>query len=198
MAKQIQNPTVGDVLRQAFDIKGRVSPLLEEFVVPTVLIGDLGRGAPPAFIRHAVARFSQGAVVGQRAVWRFEMPGGMIAVMRRFWYRPVGSNGSIVTFFGSSIAPPAGTATKVFTDGRLAGQNNPAGVLTFGTQVGNLATNQFVINAVQDPDAFAFEPPAGWVVGSGIAGQFGFLEQNFSVDNIGIDVVMEWDEYQIL
>lgn len=197
MAIPVQNPNVGDALRQAFDLKGSVRPFLEEFIVPTVQVGDLARGAPPAFVRHAVARFSQGAVVGQRAVWRFEMPGGMIAVLRRFWFRPVGANGTVVTFFGSSIAPPAGTATKVFTDGRLAGQE-PAGVLTFGTQVGNLATNQFVINAVQDPDAFDFRPPGGWVVGSGQAGQFGFLEQNFSVDNTGIDVVLEWDEYQIL
>lgn len=51
MSKQIQTPEVGSALQSLFKLVGRVRPQLEEYVMPVVLVGDVGAASPPAVRR---------------------------------------------------------------------------------------------------------------------------------------------------
>lgn len=199
MPKQIQNPLVGQALQYAFGLQGRVDPALDEIVIPVVSVGDLSRGGPPGISRAASAAFSQAAVVGEFAVARFEVPGNVVARIDRLVVRSSAAAATLVVTYGSTFPTPANTAQKNLKDGRLREANQvPAGVLTFGTQVPTpfapttseryfLASN--VLTVLELPGA---------VVGSGLAGQFGFLEFGLITNNVQLDATLHWTEFTLV
>ena len=180
MSQPIQNPVVGSLLQKAFNLQGRVRPTLEEFVVPVVSLGDLSTGAEPPVVRRASCGIIQAAVVGQSFTARFEVPGGVLAVIRSLRLYCDGTARRLRVFHAgnaASIAAPATGADHGYCDGRLlAGSGitqTPAGQCFFGTQAASLVT----VNA-QYPvsvDGLVYDDP-GWVVGTGAGGVFGFLE----------------------
>lgn len=199
MAQPIQTPQVGSALQELFRLQGRVRPALEEFIIPTVQVGDLTFGSAPAKRRHVTTFFNVPAVVGERPVWRWEIPGGIIGALTSFWVEPPAATpGSVSVFFGSSIAAPATQAVASYSDGRIlrAGEL-PAGVVSFGTQVGALAARTWEKRAQPTPDSRTWETP-GWILGTGVPGQFGFIEFACNLLNASVNVCMEWDEFQLV
>lgn len=196
MPQVIQNPVVGQLLQRAFNLQGRVRPALDEIIVPTVSLGELAPGSAPPITRAATARFSQAAVVGERFVARFEVPGNVIAVINALSIQ-ASTAGPVFVHFGSSIAAGATTAQKSYADGRLIDQGEtPAAVLTYDTQVGNLATIDWGVSG--NPTTGQRFEPRGWVVGTGRRDQFGFLEFNYGTDNLTVGGALEWTEYAIV
>lgn len=203
MAQPIQDPTVGVVLQGLFKLQGRVRPALEEFIIPTVQVADISQGARPATRRRAVAGIAQAAVAGQVFQARFEIPGGMIAVIRRInLSSTTGAMNIRFNFPGNaaSIAALAGVSAKAFTDGRLlpgapSGAQQPAGVLTFGTNAAALATTQAVFRLFATQELVIYPD---WVVGTGHPQLVGFLEFESNTANAQVAGSVEWDEYPIV
>ena len=206
MAYRIQNNRASENLTKAFDLTGPVSPELEEFIVPTVTVADLSIGAPPAVQRSATAYFSQAAVSGQRACFQFIAPPGTIAVIKRvsFYGIVTAADAWFLLFSAASAAlgKPANQATMSFTDGRLQETGvEPSCQLWSGTKVSTLnadwAIPQFITDATYGSSECSYEPPAGWVVGSGKPGVSSYLEGAFDGTNMAQAGVIEWEEYQV-
>lgn len=193
MSKDIQDPTLAQLLTAALGLQGRVRLSLEEFVIPTIQVADLQMGMPPPVARAATAVGLAAAVSGQTATFRFEIPGSLLARIEYLTVR-AGAIGTIAASWTATGGPQAGTAEKAFTDGRLLQQAEaPAGVLTFGAQVAGIPPVSWRARIRADtPERFKFDH---WVVGSGIPTQFGFLEFAFSAANLAVDLTLEWTEY---
>lgn len=203
MAIPIQNPLVGSVLHRAFALQGRVAPQLEEFVVPTVSLGDLSLSLGPSVVRHAAAVINMSPVVGERPILRFESIPATICVVRSVSLRTGTANNWTVHFPGTAavLGALATVSTKSFTDGRLlpgtpSGAQRPSGVLTTGTQVAAFATNHF--QTTIPAEGLVYRPPGGWVVGTGHPSLTGFLEMQVVGTNLTVAGGLEWDEYQVL
>ena len=199
MPKPIQDPTVGQLLQRAFGLVGRVRPALDEVIIPVVNVADLAKGSEVPLTRRASASFGEAAGgAGVHIVARLEVPPNIIAVVERIIARTTGF-ANLLAHFGSILPAPANVATKSFTDGRLIARGEqPAAVLTSGQDptpalttwdwravCSNLAEQQLVLNDV------------GWVVGDGRPGQFGFLEFGLAETNVGLQMAIEWTEYQL-
>jgi len=208
MALKIQNPLVGTLLQRAFGLQGRVRPELEEFIVPTVSLGDLSLSFPPDTVRHCAAQVSITGVTSQRSVGRFEVLGGCIAVIRRIQLFSATDPGDFsCQFVGNTatLSPLATTAPKGFTDGRLlagsmGGAQTPSSVLTTGTQASSIGTVTFRARMlpVTNGSLFIYEPAGGWVVGTGQAEGIGFWQWQVSANNNNVNGSIEWDEYQLV
>ncbi len=197
MGYTIQRPDIGALLQSFFRLTGRIPLELESFVLPTVQVGDLAGGATPPVTRRAVMTFTQAAVAAERAVWRLEVPGNVIAVVRDVWVETNGGT-SITVFFGSSFAVvPTTLISARFTDGRLL-QNleRPAGVIIHDTQVAALAATNWRRTSFASPDILPWTG-LNWVCGSGDPDQFGFIEFAANALNVQVSVQMTWDEYQL-
>lgn len=196
MGLKIQRPFIAEALQRLFRLTGSIQMQLEPFVVGTVQLADLSLGSEPPISRAANASFFQAAVVGEVPVWRLEIPGSAIMHVKSIELLSATSS-KVFALFGSTIPPPAATAVKSMVDGRLLAESQlAAGVLTFGTQVANLNPIQWRGLIVADvPRVFR---PNAWIVGTGEPDVFGFLEMQLNVPNIGVDVNVEWDEYQIV
>jgi len=202
MALDITTPNVGVELQQLFGLRGSVSLGLEQFVIPTVSVGELGQSTPPSIRRRASAQFALGAVALERPTLRFEMIGGSLAVIRRMYFTTDQTGFLHIMHRGNaaSIAALANTATKSFVDGRLlagapSGAQQPAGVLTFGTQVAEITDWNADIQ-FQSGVIFTYDEP-GFVVGTGRPGLTGFLEIQVSIVNCVLRGALVWDEYTI-
>ena len=183
-------------LQKLLGIQGRVRVNLEEFILPTIQVADLGRGALPPERRHVSARFDQAAVIAESCVVRLEAIPSTILVVTDIHITPIGNTGFLLGNFTSTIAAPPNIAIKQFTDNRLTqDQEKPAGVLAFGTQNANLGIIPWMAQLEADIDNH-FQPE-GWVVGSGVPGQFGFLELQVNIANTRAIGSIEWDEYQL-
>lgn len=196
MGLKIQRPDIWIALQRFFRMTGKGQLQLEPFIIGTVQVGDLSIGQTPPVMRHAIASFGQNGVAVERTVWRFECPAGVICLIRSMVVRPFSNDCNLTGFFGSSIVAPTNVATKAFTDGRIGSSEEPAGVLTSDTQVGGLGTLDYR-RWIKTGEANEIVPPLGWVVGTGAQDGFGFLEFSSALDAEGVDVSMEWDEYQI-
>ncbi len=207
MTYEIQNSRASAALTDAFDLKGRVRPELEEFIVPVVSVGDLAAGSPPAIQRTATAYFSQIAVSGQRACFQFIVPGGTVAVIKRVqFYGIVSATDAWFLLFSAASAAlgkPANQATMSFTDGRLQQTGvEPSCQLWSGTKVSTLnadwAIPQFApIDATYSSAECVYQPTSGWVVGSGKLGVSSYLEGAFDGTNMAQAGVLEWEEFQV-
>lgn len=200
MPKQIQNPLVGQALQYLFGLQGRVEPSLDEIVVPTVQIGDLSRGGPPGITRSASAAFSQAAGgAGQFSVARFEVPGNVVARIDSMVVRVSGAAATLIITHGSTFATPANTAQKSLKDGRLlqAGEV-AAGVVTYGTQgvtpFAPTTSERYFLAS----NALVTIPTPGLIVGSGLPGQFGFMEFGLITPNLQLDATIQWTEFRLV
>lgn len=199
MAQPIQNPGVGVALQRYFNLVGRVRPQLEEFVIPTVSVGDLAGGGPPAVSASAQSRLVVAAGgAGQLANIRFDVPGGIVAVVKKVNFR-AGAASTILGRPGSTFAAPATAGTARLTDGRLLeqGVTSPACNIFGGTSAAGVAGHTWRLPF--DPaveSSVIYEPD--WVIGSGRAGQFGFFEWSLDVANTELQMVLEWIEYPVV
>jgi len=197
--KDIQRPGVGTLLTDFFRLTGRVSPKLEEFVVPTVSVGDLSKGSPPPVCRSVSGRFSIGITAGERAVWAFTMAPGTIGRITSLSMLNVDVAGNFTVHFGSALAvfPTTAITASLFTDGRLsAGDEEPAGKLFTDTQVGALTAFEWQRN-VGIGEVVDYRPP-NWLVGTGVPNVTGTLEFLCTGVANGVVFTMEWDEFQIV
>ena len=206
MPLEIQNPRAGQALTDAFDLRGRVRPELEEYIVPVVSIGDLSAGSPPAVQRTATAYFSQDAVSGQRCCVQFIVPGGTLAVIKRvsFYGVVTATDAWFILFSAASAAlgKPASEANSSFTDGRLQQTGViPSCQLWFGTKVSTLnadwALPLFMTDQTYGSAQAVYEPTGGWVVGSGAPGVSSYLEGAFDGTNMAQACVLEWEEFLV-
>jgi len=208
MTLEIQNPRAGAALTDAFDLKGRVRPELEEFIVPTVTVADVSQSSPPGIQRTATAYFSQAAVGGQRACFQMIVPGGTLARIRRVSFFSADSLSQPDAWFllfsaeTAALGKPAVQATSSFTDGRLQQTGVvPSAQVWFGTKVSTLSADWALPLFYQDQTTGAssnsYEPTAGWVVGSGVAGVASYLEGAFDEVNEAQTAVLEWEEFQV-
>jgi len=194
MAKRIQNPGVGQLLQGLFDLQGRVQPQLDEIIVPTVQLGDLGRGSAPPVVRAVSHQCVMLAVAGEFAGARLEVPGNTLLKITAIHVSPTTSGFAYWKFTNASAAL-AGTADKEVTDGRLSDQNVGAGsVMTFGTRVGGLANPAALVKVNSTGTTFT---PEHWVIGSGRPDQFGFWEFGFQSPNVQVVLTVEGLEYTI-
>lgn len=209
MALQIQDAgAVAGRLREFFRLTGTVKPELEEFVLPTVLVGDLSNGAKPSTRRHAAVFADRGATVGEVPLFRLEIPGGIIGVVTEWSFTSDTSAQVLRVNAGTTIldADLPTIIDPVFTDERLtlgadaAGQppaQLPGGVLLSGSRVAQLGT--FQKRVTEGPNTFqSTQRPQGWVIGSGTPDRFGFLEFAGEIVNLRTRLQIEWDEYQIV
>ena len=206
MTLEIQNARASQVLTDAFDLKGRVRPELEEFIVPTVTVADLSTGAPPPVQRTSSAYFSQDAVSGQRCCFQFIVPGGTLAVIKRvsFYGVVTATDAWFILFSAASAAlgKPATQANASFTDGRLQQTGViPSAQLWYGTKVSPLnadwALPLFMTDQTYGSAEAVYEPTGGWVVGSGAPGVSSYLEAAFDGTNMAQACVLEWEEFQV-
>ena len=208
MTLEIQNPRAGQALTDAFDLTGRVRPELEEYAVPGCNAADLTAGAPPAVQRTATAYFSQAAVGGQRACFQMIVPGGTLARIRRVSFFSADSLSQPDAWFllfsaqSAALGKPAVQANTSFTDGRLQQTGVvPSAQVWFGTKVSSLTADWALPLFYQDQTTGAssnsYEPTAGWVVGSGVAGVSSYLEGAFDEVNEAQTGVIEWEEFQV-
>ena len=202
MALTINNPLVARILQRAFRLQGRVRPVLEESIVPTVSLGDLSAGMAPDVSRHVVTRIVIPPVIGELATIRIEAIAGTVLVITNinFWTNVLGFVTAKFPGSSATLNPQASTASKSFTDGRLLPggpePSLPSGVLTFGTQAGFLAGTHWQAR-IPDPLGLFYEPK-GWVVGGvDSTDLLGFLEFQFDGANVLFVGSVEWDEYQI-
>lgn len=200
MGLPINDPSVGAALQELFGLQGRVRPVLEESIIPTVQVADLSEGSRPARIRHASAHFDVGANAVEHFVARLEAPPSVLMELTSFRLAPL-SAGEVQVFFGSSIPVPSTFASKAYTDQRVrdtksGGTQSPGGLLTIGTQVASLGTVQWGIFLNADNLLYEYSPK-GWFVGSLAPAGFGFIEFSFGSNNVRVRGSMEWTEYQI-
>lgn len=207
MTYEIQNNRPAAALTEAFDLKGRVRPELEEFIVPTVLVADVSQNSPPAIQRAVTAYWSQAAAIGQRSCFQFHCPGGTLAKIKRISFFSTGLTAAdawFLLFSGSTLAGgiSGSTATSSFTDGRLQQTGvAPSCSITYGTRVSAVpadwAIPLFMTDQTYGSAQVAFEPQWGWVVGSGLQGITSYIEASFDGVNMPSASVMEWEEFQV-
>jgi len=196
MGQPINVPFVGAALQRLFGLKGRVSPSLEEFIVPMVVVGDVSQGSAPDVSRACVHQCIQAPVAGQRFRARLEIPGGLLCKVDTIYVR-CDTPGFFEVQFVNVSGAQAATAAKAFTDGRLLAEGQlPASVLTFGTQAANLVTEEFGTFISADPVTII--KPKNWIIGSGDPTQFGFLEFGQQSANAQVMFALELTEYAIL
>lgn len=206
MTLEIQNPRAGQALTDAFDLRGRVRPELEEFIVPVVTVGSLDMGLPPAVQRSVTYYAAQSAVAGKRFVFQLAVPPGVITVIKRLLLFGITSSPRplLARFAGgtSGITTPATTAGSCFTDGRLAQTGvEPSSKLYYNTQTDNISGSDWALplylnNATWNSGAREFVPNGGWVVGSGNTQEPGYFEGTFDFVNTAIHMTLETEEFQ--
>lgn len=193
MAKEIGHPWPAALLQDALDIKGRVNLRLEEFIIPTIQITDLNLGGALPIQRSAAAGFAQGAVAAEFATWRFEVPPSVVAQITRLM---VIGNSTVIAQFTNVAAPLAGVALTEYTDGRLVAAGElTAGFVSFGTKAAGLTAPTWRGRASTKMEQIL--APA-WVIGSGNATDFGFVEFQHQLVNTAVTVAIDWIEYQIV
>jgi hypothetical protein len=191
----IQSPGVGSALTRLFRLTGIVRPRLEESVLPVVLVADISQPRTPEVLQSAHATFNQAAVAAESCVFRFEVPPSVVARIDEVTLLAGPAATSVPTVlavnFGSTIAAPANTALKEFTDQRAIGA--PAGVLTFGTSAAGLGVAiRYRIPLLAGGLVYR---PRNWIVfGDQAAGLFGFLEFDASIVNTEFRVGLRWSE----
>jgi hypothetical protein len=196
MTLPIQNPYPGRLLQRAFNLQGSVRPHLSEEIIPVVQIADLGDAAyVPSLEYQATATWDIAAGgAGTSGRVRFEIPGGVIARIDEIMCRPA-ANSFIRYRFSNVAAAPGAAVAKSFTDGRLLQAGlEPSGVVTAGADVSPFAPEyrQFA-NAT---DVQVLKP--GWLIGSGVEGQFGFFEFYMENTNQVFTGAIRWTEYQLV
>jgi len=185
-------------LSKLLGLQGRVKPSLEEYVIPTIQVADLAQGGLPPVTRRCVIQFDVAGVVGEVATVSFEVPGGVLAVLRNLKCNSA-ADANLLMFVGSSVNTAGFTEKSgVLVDGRLrATESESAATFVFGTQAGALAQIDWRMGAPAGISLELIVNNLGWAVGSGRPDQFGFMEFQLESSNTTGRFTVEWDEYQI-
>lgn len=194
MPVKIQGPDVARRVAQFFGIRGKYLPQIEQFIVPTISVGDVSMPGVPPVRRHVSVQGYEAAVVAEKASWWMNAPIGVLAVITDIHVIPVGDmNLNVAFWFGG-----AASLTPRFTDGRLvqppalpqfppactAGSWTAAGVITNIAWTGVAKATQ--VNHYR---------PVGWIVGAGTGA--GGVQFQSSENNVAVSLTVEWDEYHV-
>lgn len=201
MPLKVQTPLVGQALQRLFSIQGRVVPVLEESIVPMVLVGDVSQGGTPDVQRAAVASGVAAAVAAEFSSANLQVPPGVIAKILAITCWPAAETNLLVSFANQAIALAAQPQTR-FTDNRLAGGvtvlQTPASVMNVGTS----GAQTFPVHATYRAHTTSLGvriEPAHWFVGGlsvvGTAGQAGQLELQMELANTTAIFCIEWAEF---
>lgn len=197
---RIQSPDVATRVRNFFGIKGKYRPEVEEFIVPTIQVGDLSVPGLPPITRHASVGFDVGAVVGEYFTFRLLAPEGVLCVITDLNLVPAlagaGSHirASFVTLAG--LAP----AAAGFTDHRLtSGQRFPIEVPAAQAAVGTfvMPIAPIIWRTILTDNEDNHIEPKGWVIGTGKPGVGASLMIQSAALNLRIHGSVQWDEYQV-
>ena len=199
MGLQIQDGGLIATRLQSFlRLTGRVAPELEAFVLPMIVVGDLSAGGLPPIRRHVSIDFTIAGVVNERALWSMEAPPGVVGLITNMHVIPAAQNVLTVNFSSTITATDVpDNEVGVFTDNRLRfGERleEPAIVIQAGTR-GAVLVGHWSKTMPTSPQVGI--EPVGWLCGSGVPVQFGFLEFGMSAANDTTQVTMEWDEFQL-
>lgn len=200
MAADIQNPEISRILSECLGLQGRVSPGLEEFVVPTFQVADARLSSYICKSRSATAQLYQAAVVGQRPTAVLTAPPGVVAMITHIWaFSAV--DAPLNMTFSQNNAALGSVATKSYTDQRLitAGET-PGCQLTYGTQVAAITPVQWqhrMQEQVAGQGATLNHDPVNWVVG-GDTNQSRSISFQAGTTNQSFLLTVEWVEYTAL
>lgn len=195
MPQPIQTPTVGTQLQAAFNLVGRVNPVLDEVVIPVVTVADLSSSGTLPIARQAATQFQISAVAAEYPVSTMRVPGSVLVVLDRIFVRCNAAT-SVGLSLGNNYATPATSPSHYIVDGRLRqqGDTSPGARVTYGTQVAAPGAVRFLryyapANVTQEIRV------DNVVIGSGVPGVDAYLELYAVVQNQLLDVSMHWREY---
>lgn len=195
MSQPIQTPEPGEALRAAFKLRGRVRPALEEFIVPTINLGDVGQGQPPGTPRAAWGHIFVGAVAAEYARWRLEIPERTIAHVTAIHIRP--ATAGTLRIKNQNVPGVVNTSQQArLTDERLVDTGeDPAATFIYGTDVNPLTNFNF---ATWAPVTGLIFRPSWLVIGTGEGSNAGSVAFGFDTANVACFFGLEWTEYPIV
>lgn len=208
MGEPIQNPLVGESLREFFRLVGGVRPELELGILGTVTVGDLSGSAPPVHRRHASAQGAQVAAAAQFAFFELSvLDPNTLAVITDVYAFSTAADDQLRLASSSGIVVGGTVHTARMTDARVrtthalfAGGTPPAYVfqsasLAGGPIANNLAQGRWSMGAARNtlhvqPRGLVLLGRSAPSLASGVS---------FSNDVAAATLVMtvEWDEYQL-
>lgn len=197
MSIRIQGPDVARRVAEFFGVRGKYRPEVEEFIVPTVQVGDLSVPGLPPVSRHASCRINVAPTAGEYSMFGLAALPGLICVITDIDVFSSVANSVVADFRDERAMTPL---TAFFTDNRLTlGQRFPAqvpaAVIGANTEVMILAQQAWGATLPASiPRHFS---PKGWVIGSGLAGGTGHLHLSLTTVNVGLFGSVEWDEYEV-
>jgi hypothetical protein len=197
MPVKIQSPDVARRVAEFFGIRGKYTPAVEEFIIPTIQVGDLSISGVPPVSRHASVAFTVAGVAAEGFNFRLLAPGGVLCVITDIILLPA----NIASFSASfTLQAAAGALVPAFTDSRLTlGQlfpeNVPAAVCEANT-VGAPLVNISWRSRTTPNVAIHFQPK-GWVIGTGKEDVDAALMLQCETDDLHVYGSVGWDEYPI-
>jgi hypothetical protein len=196
MALQINNPFVGAALQELFRLQGRVQPQLDQFIVPTVQVADLSVAASPPVIRSCVSANSIAAVVGQAPSIIFNVPGGVLAIIKSLRFQVQATTNFQVNVGNSSLSGPATASARTFMDGRINRSQEPVCTMVVGTQAAQMPSFEYRCRVVANTELVIV--PSRWVLGRGTATDDDIIEFQFGDNDMACDnFSMEWTEHPL-
>lgn len=194
---KIQNPLVGSALQRLFGLQGRVSPHLEESVIPTVLVGDISQGGTPDVRRAAISGSTGAAVAAEFTMAELQVPVGTLVKIEAFTVWAAAECTALVSFANQAVAL-VGVPARTFTDRRLFPME-PVGVWRIGTSVAAISPRQGAFRVFAS--SLLRIEPKGWLIGGlpanlvGSQGGGGFFTVQLNLANTAGIFGCEWTEY---
>lgn len=198
MTVKIQSPDVARRVAEFFGIRGKYVPSVEEFIIPTLQVGDLSVAGAPPISRHASVAFDVAAHATQKFTLRL-FAQGVLCVITDIRLIPVSGGGAHIRAAFSTGAAPTPLAPG-FTDHRItAGVLHPAqvpgalvGASTAASNITPIVWRSILTDVVDN-----HYQPRGWVIGTDKQGGSGSLMLQTGSNNVRIHGSLEWDEYQL-
>lgn len=207
MSELIQRPQVGENLREFFRLTGTVRPELDNFVHPSVIVGDLSASAAPVARRHASAQGVQVAAALQNAFFELSAADPNTLAVVTDIYAFALAQDQLHIAYSSGIVVGGTVQTARYSDARVAtpnalfvGGTPPAYVLQSASLAGGPINNGLVAGRFAVPSTgvqLHLQPKGLVLLGSRAAGLASGIA--FSNDSPAGTLVLtvEWDEYQL-
>lgn len=197
MAIKIQTPDVARRVARFFGIRGKYLPQVEEFIVPTILIGDLSVAGPPPIARHASCAFSITGVAARYSTVRLIAPIGVLCVLTDVYMHPQLTSYLTMGLMAGGAAP---ALVPTFTDTRLVdpprgSPETPAALVSSEARVAILTPISWRAYAVTGFNNHY--QPRGWVIGPARAGVAMELTIQLNGQDNDANGSIEWDEYPL-
>ncbi|MEJ2218865.1 MAG: hypothetical protein P8099_19955 [Gemmatimonadota bacterium] len=197
MARPIQTPVPGTLLRNEFGLRGRVELQLGEEIIPVVNVADLARGAGVPIERTVTGRFVSNGVVGEYFVFQMVVPPSTLVRLGHLhvW---ADTAGTLKMHLGNALAAtPASKLTIRFSDGRLTVPDfiNPAVFPTFDTAAAGLGNDCEALYGIASADTPLDLDLSHVVVGSDDNSSYGFVEMSYTIANAKVQGTLTWKEY---